>query len=204
MNSSNNLYALENPEIENAFFFRQALNAISTPGKIFDLSCNLNTPNGLSKSAGSLLLCLCDFDTPIFLSETFNTDLNSKKIFKENIKKCTNKTNFKLIEENFKEVNYSKIGKFNIYFYDGPHHKEDHFDGVNLVQSCLEKKYILIIDDWNWLQVRKGTLEALNNESIELISKIEIRTTQDNSRAIIEGKFSEWHNGYFIAVCSKK
>ena len=136
-------------------------------------------------------------------SETFKTGLDSKKIFKENINKCTNKSNFKIIEENFKEIDYSKIGKFNIYFYDGPHHEKDHFDGVNLVQSCLEKKYILIIDDWNWLQVRKGTLKALKKEKIELISKIEIRTTQDNSRAIIEGKFSEWHNGYAFFVIKK-
>ena len=104
MNSSNNLYALENPEIENAFFFRQALNAISTPGKIFDLSCNLNTPNGLSKSAGSLLLCLCDFDTPIFLSETFNTDEIRKWITFHTNSNFTEKGNCKFALGNWEEL----------------------------------------------------------------------------------------------------
>ena len=50
-----------------------------------------------------------------------------------------------------------RLVNINIYLYDGPHHFEDHFDGIKLVQPALEKKFILIVDDWNWDQVRNGT-----------------------------------------------
>ena len=53
--------------------------------------------------------------------------------------------------------------KHNIYLYDGPHNFEDHFDGVKFVQPALENEYILIVDDWNWNQVRSATFRALEH-----------------------------------------
>ena len=68
----------------------------------------------------------------------------------------------------------------------------------------LTDTFILIIDDWNIPEVRKGTLTAIKNLKIKIISKIEIRTTQNNDVARrSQGQFSEWHNGYFFAVCKK-
>ena len=44
-------------------------------------------------------------------------------------------------------------------------------------------------------------------KSLAMDTKIsdEIKTTQDNNMPkIFVGQYSEWHNGYFIAVCEKK
>jgi len=47
-------------------------------------------------------------------------------------------------------------------------------------------------------------MKAINDLKIKIISKIEIRTTQNNSMPkILLGQYSDWHNGYFIAVCEK-
>ena len=53
--------------------------------------------------------------------------------------------------------------------FDGPHTKVDQYDGVVTAQAALEKSYVLIVDDWNWQQVRDGTLQALvkTNSRIE-------------------------------------
>ena len=38
----------------------------------------------------------------------------------------------------------------------------------------------------------------------KFISKTEIKTTQDNSYPkFVHSHYSDWHNGYFIAVCEK-
>tara|TARA_B100000989_G_C19517994_1_gene462672 strand:- start:605 stop:1375 length:771 start_codon:yes stop_codon:yes gene_type:complete len=137
-------------------------------------------------------------------SEFLEFENNPKKIFNDNIKKCTNKSvNLEIIENDFKLINYEILKKFNIYFYDGSHHFKDHFDAVCLVQDCLDNKYILIVDDWNWKQVREGTYKGIKEKKLKIISGIEIKTTQDDSKALIDGKHSEWHNGYGIFIVEK-
>ena len=136
-------------------------------------------------------------------SETFKDIRNQSDIFSKNIRKSSNKNiNFKIIEKDFRKINYSMIGKFNIFFFDGPHHMIDHYDAIKLVQPSLFKKFILIIDDWNWRQVRLGTLKAIKDLNLKVIANLEIRTSQDDLRPIVDSKTSEWHNGYsFFIIC---
>jgi len=53
----------------------------------------------------------------------------------------------------------------------------------------------MIIDDWNWKQVREATFHSIKKNELEIISSIEIRTTQDDSSALIIGENSDWHQG---------
>ncbi len=133
------------------------------------------------------------------------TGVNDPKVkFINNIEKCiSNKSQFKLISKDFRKINFKEIGKFNIFLYDGPHHLEDHFDGIKIVQPALLDKYILIIDDWNWDQVRAGTKKAFNELNLKIISKLEIRTTSDGSNALLSGENSDWHQGYCFFVIKK-
>ena len=73
-----------------------------------------------------------------------------------------------------------------------------------MAQPALEDVFFLIIDDWNWAQVRNGTLNAIKDLNIKIISSIEIRTTQDNTMPqFMLGQYSDWHNGYFLTICKK-
>ena len=129
-------------------------------------------------------------------SRTINPALNvknPKKEFEINTKK--------VISE---KINYNEVGKFNIYVFDGPHEMKDHYDGITIVQPSLDDVFILIVDDWNISKVRQGTLNAISDLSIKIISKIEIMTTQNNVvPKLLQCQFSDWHNGYLIAVCEK-
>ena len=143
-------------------------------------------------------------------SRTINPALNvknPKKEFEINTKKViSEKINFKFIESDFRKINYNEVGKFNIYVFDGPHEMKDHYDGITIVQPSLDDVFILIIDDWNIPKVRQGTLNAISDLSIKIISKIEIMTMQNNvvSKLLQKYQFSDWHNGYLIAVCQKQ
>ena len=146
------------------------------------------------------------FDTEEYVKKVYNTK-DQKREFEENIKKVlkTSKNiDFKFIESDFRKVNYTELGNFNIYCYDALHDEKSQYEGISIVQPALDDVFTLIIDDWNWQEVRKGTLKALDDLKISIISKVEVKTTQDNTMPkLFLGQYSDWHNGYFIAVCKK-
>ena len=117
----------------------------------------------------------------------------------------TDGVDFTFIESDFRKVDFSAIGRFNIYLFDGPHEEQDQYDGVVIAQPALDDLYLLIVDDWNWPAVRAGTLRALADTHASVICSIEIRTTQTDTHPRLEAfQNSEWHNGYFLAVCRKE
>ncbi len=128
-----------------------------------------------------------------------------KETFLNNVDVVKNEfVNFKFIESDFRQVDYTNIGKFNIYLFDGPHEEKDQYDGVVIAQPALDDLYILIVDDWNWPAVRNGTFRALKDTNNSVVCSIEIRTTQTDTHPRLEAfEKSEWHNGYFLAVCKK-
>jgi hypothetical protein len=128
-----------------------------------------------------------------------------KAEFKRNIGSVlTEDTDFEFIEADFRSVNYRELGApFNIYLYDGPHKYQDQYDGVVLAQPALTDTFVLIMDDWNYPKVRKATHDAFVKLAIEVPYYIEIRTNQADCTAMRKGWRSDWHNGYFFAVCKK-
>lgn len=66
-----------NAPVQSAQSFRKIMNVMAKPGTIEDLSV-AQPPAPLSSAAGSLLLTLCDAQTPIYLSEKFdNADVRA-------------------------------------------------------------------------------------------------------------------------------
>jgi hypothetical protein len=124
-----------------------------------------------------------------------------KATFVANIERVLSPTiDFQFIEKDFRSIDYTLIGNFNVYLFDGPHEERDQYDGIMVVRPALDKSFILIVDDWNSRQVRLGTFRAIRDAGYSISSSVEIRTTQDNTHPPVSGKNSDWHNGYFIAV----
>jgi hypothetical protein len=111
--------------------------------------------------------------------------------------------NFKFIEEDFKNVDFTSLGKFNIYLYDGAHSEKDQYDGIVRAQPALDDTYFLIVDDWNGGGVQKGTLDAIADLGQTVVARIDIITRWDGVHPVDHSQFSDWHNGYFIAVIKK-
>ncbi len=137
-------------------------------------------------------------------SQNFVEGKDPEVEFNKNIKNVLNtSSDLKFINKDFRKVNYTDIGKHNIYLYDGPHQLEDHYDGIKLVQPALDNEYVLIVDDWNWNQVRQGTLSAIDHLGLNIVSKLEIRSTSDNSSSLLVGEQSDWHQGCSFFVIKK-
>lgn len=128
-----------------------------------------------------------------------------KDTFIQNTNAFVNKdVQFTFIESNFRSVDYSSIGKFNVYLFDGPHEMQDQLDGITIAQPALDDTFILIVDDWNWDLARHGTTQAVESLGLKVLESITVRTNTNNEHVEIPyGKASRWHNGYFIAVVSK-
>jgi glycosyltransferase involved in cell wall biosynthesis len=108
-----------------------------------------------------------------------------------------------ILESDFREVDYAHIGKFNVYLFDGPHSERDHYDALNLALPALDDSFVLLIDDWDWTQVRSGTEWAIKDNGLTKDLWIEVRTTMNGTTPEIGAEKSDWHNGYLIAVLSK-
>jgi hypothetical protein len=128
--------------------------------------------------------------------------------FFANIAQTPTEATLDVIEADFRSVKYSGIkgGPFNVFMFDGPHNEQDQYDGVRLTHRAMADSYTLIVDDWNWLGVRTGTLKALIDARLRVEHAIEIRTSTDNCAPATTHTRSktEWHNGYFIAKIRKR
>jgi hypothetical protein len=113
------------------------------------------------------------------------------------------------LERDFRQVDYPSLGRIfgqaKVYLFDGPHSYEDQYDGVMFAQPAVAPCYVQIVDDWNWPDVRGGTLKAISDLGLHTEFMCEIRTSMDNHHApdpVMEA--SDWHNGYCISVLSRR
>lgn len=83
----------------------------------------------------------------------------------------------------------------NLYFYDGRHQFLDQKQAFTYYDSVLDDVFVAIVDDWNWGEVRGGTLEAFKELNYQVHFAKEI--TSDS----IEKQ--NWWNGLLIAVIEK-
>jgi hypothetical protein len=128
-----------------------------------------------------------------------------KDTFMQNIKAAsTPDVDFNFIESDFRKVDYKNIGKYNIYMFDGPHFEQDQYDGIEMVQDALDDVYVLIVDDYNWEIIRRGTEQALEHVGHKVLAKIEVSTYVGDGHPVISHQYSDWHDGYLIALVSKK
>jgi hypothetical protein len=125
----------------------------------------------------------------------------SRDQFMANVEQAkSSSSSLRLIEDDFRKLDYRVLGKFNVFLFDGPHSEMAHRDGILLVQPCLTERFVLIVDDWNWPSVRIGTMSALLAAKCRVEASVQLRTTLDNSHPLVAYEASDWHNGYFIAV----
>jgi hypothetical protein len=94
-------------------------------------------------------------------------------------------------------VNITKdIKKYNLYFYDGPDHSNlGHYRAVQHYYRALDDVFVLLIDDWNWPDVRSSTQNALKGMRVTKLFEKEITTGSGND--------PDWWNGLYVAVLEK-
>ena len=123
--------------------------------------------------------------------------------FFANLARFKGKSRVSIIENDYRELNFGHIGAFNVYLFDGPHAYEHQFGAIMMADPALDPAFVLIVDDWNWEAVRRGTMDAIRKRGYHIDHMIEVRTSRDNTQPELRGQDSDWHNGYFIAALRK-
>tara|TARA_Y100000389_G_scaffold176827_1_gene188621 strand:- start:110 stop:976 length:867 start_codon:yes stop_codon:yes gene_type:complete len=130
-------------------------------------------------------------------------DQKPKECFLDNLEKYKGSSDVEFIEKDCWEVDVKNLPKFNIYFYDGHHSEESQFKALTHYTECLDEQFILIVDDWNWKNVRDGTFRGLNTNNMKIIYQYEVYTNMDNQHSALAFKNSQWHNGLVALVIQK-
>ena len=86
---------------------------------------------------------------------------DTKQVFLKNIRPYTGGKSVTIVDSDSAE-SLSKIPvKSNVVLYDGEHTEEAHYSFLTKYNSKIDDTFCLIIDDWNWSQVRHGTIRSI-------------------------------------------
>jgi hypothetical protein len=94
-------------------------------------------------------------------------------------------------------VNVTKdLKKYNVYMYDGPDHSNlGHYRAIQHYYRALDDVFVLLIDDWNWPDVRTSTMNAIKGMRLNKLFEKEIITGGQST--------PDWWNGLYVAVLEK-
>lgn len=84
----------------------------------------------------------------------------------------------------------------NVYFYDGNHSELAQEMALTYYDSVFADEFILIVDDWNWQNVRQGTHNAIIKLNYQIIASFVLP-------ALFTGDKENWWNGIYVAVIRK-
>jgi len=103
--------------------------------------------------------------------------------------------NTEFIESEFEKIIFTK--KYNVYFYDGEHDALSQENAFVLLNNNLYDNFIAIVDDWNHLPTKEGTLSAFKKLNYNVLSEWELSS---NGNADTKN----WWNGLYVALIEKK
>ena len=127
-----------------------------------------------------------------------------KDDFEKNLKTFGIENRVTVFEEDVFSFDISKIqNKIDIYLYDGDHEELSHYKGITHIWPILADQSIVIVDDWNWSQVRKGTFDAFKDLAANIIEKFEIIYTFDDTHTDMKFGNREFWNGIAVFIISK-
>lgn len=127
-------------------------------------------------------------------------------VFIENMTKFGKSSSIFLLESDCWNVDLKDLdmAPFNVYLFDGDHSELDHFKSLDYYYPVLDDTFIFLVDDWNWPNVRDGTMRAINQLNLHVLFRHEEFVSQDelNNMPNHYGK-KTWWNGIGIFLLSK-
>jgi len=88
--------------------------------------------------------------------------------------------------------------KFNVYHYDGPHEEAQHAAELAIAWPHLDDKFLYIVDDYSWDQVRRGCDAGMK----ALAGSLNVVLTAEHKSDVMNDTNGYW-NGLFFAWCEK-
>lgn len=133
----------------------------------------------------------------------FNREGDVKADFTANVAKYVGDEKLVFYDEDCFKIDISKLGRYNIYLYDGGHTYEDQYNALTYYEPVLDDVFIYIADDWNLSRVRQGTVDAIANLRLKVLWSKEIVLTKNDKHTPKALAETGWWNGIGIFVLQK-
>ena len=140
-----------------------------------------------------------------FLNELHNGISSTPPItdFLNNIAMYKGENKLVFYNEDCFTIDVNKLGKFNIYMYDGDHTYESQYNALKYYIDNMDDVFIYVVDDWNDEPVRRGTFDAIRDLKLENMWNYEIRLTNNNKHTPPDIAHATWWNGMYICILRK-
>lgn len=87
------------------------------------------------------------------------------------------------------------VSGVDIYLYDGDHSEESQLKALTYYLPLLTEEFIFLCDDYDWIEVQKGTQDGIKKAGLEILfDKYIVGNNHDN--------MAYW-NGFYIALLKK-
>jgi len=124
-------------------------------------------------------------------------DGNPLEIFQKNLQSVKGRNNVQGFNEPVESLDLTKIPyTCNIVFYDGDHSFESTKNFLDRYYEKFEETMILIVDDWNWPQIKNATQQHIEQKEYKVLYEKLIETTGEDPQ--------DFWNGLGIFVLRKK
>ena len=147
---------------------------------------------------------MCNNKATVVCIDNWSEFGGPKTEFLKNFNKFKGENDAIFIENDCYKVDISVLPKFNIYMYDGNHTDESHYKALLHYYDCLDDMFIFIVDDWNWKDVRNGTIKSIQELNLKVLYEKEIRLTWDDSHTPQPHARDTWWNGIYVAILQKQ
>lgn len=102
------------------------------------------------------------------------------------------------INGDYNNFNIEDIPKdINVYFFDGPHSNDDHYQALLKVLPNCSDKFLFIVDDWNGAEAKWGTKESLKVAPVNVLYSKDIADHTDSDH-------SGYWNGFGVYLLEKQ
>jgi hypothetical protein len=151
----------------------------------------------------SVCSAMCKNKAKVVCIDNWSEFGGPKSEFLVNFEKFKGENEASFIENDCYKIDISTLPKFNIYMYDGNHTNESHYKALLHYYDCLDDIFIFIVDDWNWKDVRDGTINSIKKLNLKVLYEQKVRLTWDNSHTPEPKARDTWWNGIYVAILQK-
>lgn len=173
--------------------------------KFLEIGCykGSSTCSALYKNKAEIV-CIDNWHD-FFLNELHNGISSTPPIndFLNNIAMYKGENKLVFYNEDCFTIDVNKLGKFNIYMYDGDHTYESQYNALKYYIDNMNDVFIYVVDDWNDEPVRRGTFDAIRDLKLENMWNYEIRLTNNNKHTPPDIADATWWNGMYICILRK-
>jgi len=122
----------------------------------------------------------------------------SRELFNANVKRLIPEREFTALDGDCfsDDIKAQVLQGVTVYFYDGAHDKEAHYQALMQYAPMLAERFVLVIDDWNWSEPNHGAKQAFGEWGFT-------RLAEYNLPGAYNGDQAEWWNGLYVGLFHK-